>query len=293
MSYKKLLALVSLLLMQACTRMPDDIILYCENSFAVYMGSQGKWQTIYAIEQGGPKIITSLAYDPKNRIIAISVESKILTKGSARIILIDPNTKKIFKEISTNIDQIKKMAFDSSGEKIALLVHQYEAGADRKLCILSLDKETLKTLLDGDLLSVSWGRDNDIFLSYKEKDKWFVGSVRVGNGKVEITKIAKGYSINASDSRNSYVYIDTNGNVIYHEMQTQASRTLPLPAKFRDVRALSSVAFMHGSDSIVLAKYGVQWDNLYLFNPPYTSGQKILDKYNFLDYAAVAKTSLH
>lgn len=280
------------LLFLACAKVPDDIVLYFQDDLEVMQRSAGKRQKIYVLKQEDQKAIYPLAYDPVNKIIAISTITRMLsgtTYGSAKIIMIDPNTHKILREIRTGMDSIEGLSFDREGKRLAIIVKKYKS-KPRSLYVLDIDKESFQFITEyteGELLYVSWGKGDEIYLSYKEGEKWLVGSINAQKGST-INKIAEGASISASDIRDAFVYKDMAGNVIYKEKGGIAKK-LPIPSKFRSKGALSTVKFVHGSDDIIVGLFGIQWDNLYLLRAPYTDSQKILgERAQFLSFDAVA-----
>ncbi len=291
----RLLTLISSLcffLIQGCSRtpvFPADMVLYCASSSNVVIKGHGKWQEIFTLEQASPRVITALAYDPMHKVIAISTQiMKIPSNGSARLLLIDPDTHKVLREINTNMDRINKMSFDRTGQRIAIIAGQTKLDDPRKLYVLNLKKGSFQFMGQGMFLDVSWGFHEDIYLSYKEGEKRFVGSLIAGTSTNNIKQIAEGISISASDINDSFVYIDMTGKALIVEKRTEVKRPLPTPAKLQDLTFLSSIKFVQGSDSIVMSSFGVQWDNLYHLRPPYSKAQKILAEWPFQGFAAVA-----
>ncbi|MDA8242462.1 MAG: hypothetical protein M0Z67_19090 [Nitrospiraceae bacterium] len=277
-----LAGLFALFMFGCAKKVPDDVVLYVADTFSVKQGHAGKWQDFYVLDSGGLRLISALACHAANKAIAVSTVTRSLLPGSAKIVLIDPATHKVLKEINTGLDQIRSMSFDRGGKRLALIVKQFKI-EPLKLYVLTLSNESLQFITEGELLDASWGKDDEIFLSYKKGEKKLVGDLRIDE-QVVINKIADGISISASDIRDAFVYIDTTGKVITNEKGV--AKTLSVPLQFQDIRFTSRVKFVHGSDSIIVAKYAAQWDVLYLLRPPYSHSQVILDRWNFISFEA-------
>ncbi len=291
----RLLTLISslcLFLIHGCSRtpvLPADMVLYCASDSNVVIKRSDKREEIFALEQADPRVITALAYDPIHKVIAISTQiMKVPSTGSARLLLIDPDTRKILREISTGMDRINQMSFDRTGQRIAIIAGQFNLDDPRKFYVLNLTTGSFQFMGQGMFLDVSWGLHEYLYLSYKEGEKRFVGSLTAGASTSNIKQIAEGISISASDINDSFVYIDMTGKALLVDKRTEVKRPFSTPAKLQDMRFLSSVKFVQGSDSIVMSSFGVQWYNLYLLRPPYSKAQKILAEWPFQGFAAVA-----
>ena len=248
-----ILLFVLLLLLVQCARprfVPDGYVIIAARDSAIdkYTHDHPEKTTIYQLDEAGAYMITSVAYYPEKKLIAIAEMAKESPRGTAVIKVLDEKTSSVVNEFITKKDRIYSMAIDREG-RIA-----FEAG-DRELCYLSIDEGIVHTIAEGAyFFSLAWSKDSKrIYFGFSPSSKQS-SSDRIGYVELakpyDIKQIAEGQSVSISES-GKIAYLTNNGDIIL--MQKTADTISKQLLKHRDPRFTYNIRFVKGTEDIVIA----------------------------------------
>jgi hypothetical protein len=265
--------------------MPKNYMLLSCQSFLVleYTPDNPTGRVVYQIDRQNELIITSIAYQPSNKLLAIALTSKEPSKKAAMIRILNYKDLTLQTELATGKDRINGMAFNDRGE-IALSVSDMNRNFPGELCLLSLENKALQTLAEGFFLNKpTWGNNSKkLYFSYRDDEQKNVAYLEIENPN-KINKLAKGFSITTSD-KGDLAYLD-NGMIYFSQQGSHDFRPLDLPAKHTKVKFTDSIQFIKGTDDLALQQYMKSTVyNILRSSPPYTEAKIMLPNIGLLDY---------
>jgi predicted nucleic acid-binding protein len=283
-----LLLVAVLMFLVECTKssfIPEGYVIVCARDFAVaeYTREYPTGRIIYELDKAGDYIITSVAYEPRRKIVVVAITSKEPKKGTASIRLLDVKTCSILKEIATNKDYIRGMSIDREG-RIVFAANDMYRERPGELCYLSINTGIVHTVAKGrHFNSPCWDKNSKkIYFSYiKDSDK---GIAYVELSKPgAINKIAEGLSVSASES-GKVVYLTHVGEIILMQ-KSQGLAVSKQELKRVDPKFTDSIRIVKGTEDIVLQHYkkSIVYD-LSVLQSPYTKEKVMLSNSGMKDY---------
>ncbi len=282
------LPLVLLFLLAGCDEkheFPKGYVFLSGHSFSVaeYTADNPKGRVVYQINKKGELIITSIAYQPSSKLLAIAFTSKEPSKHAAKIKIFNYENFRLHTELATGKDKITGMAFNDRGE-IALSVSDINRNFPGELCLLSLENKVMKTLVKGLYFrQPTWGGESQkIYFSYRDNNKKNVAYLDVETpNKIHI--LGKGFSI-TSTNKGTLAYLN-NGRIYFSQQGDHEFRPLNLSEKYTNAKFTDSIRFVEGTEDLILQQYMKSTVyNILRSSPPYTEAKIMLSNIGVRDY---------
>ncbi len=229
-------------------------------------------------------MITSVAYEPRRKIIAVAVANKEPQKGTASIRVLDEKTSSILKEIPTGKDYIRGMSIDGEG-RIAFAANDMHHDQPGELCYLSITDGRVYSIAKGKhFSSPTWSKGSKrVYFSYVKDSNKRIANVEL-NKSGAVNQIDDGLSVSVSGS-GKIVYLTDAGDIILMQesdgiLSGSKQKLLRVDPRFAD-----SIRFVKGTEDIILQRYkkSIVYDLLVL-QPPYTAEKVLLPNAGLKDY---------
>ena len=290
-----ILVILQILLTQ-CTRprfVPEGYVIICAQSLKIvkYTKEHPEGTILYQLYAPGDYpdsdyTITSVAYDPERKLIAIAMENKEPQRGTAVIKLLDEKTLSFVKEIITKKDRIYGMSIDREG-RITFAAGDMYFAQPGELCYLSPDDEIVHTIAKGEhFMWPSWNKDSKrIYFTYNmQNSAGHIAYVELANPNV-IKQIAEGKSIGVSGS-GKVAYLTNKGDIILmhkiDDMSTSSKQLLGhVKPQFSD-----RIRFVKGTEDILIQHYRKMAYDLEVLQPPYKKEKLMLPYVGMGDFDA-------
>ncbi len=296
---------MSLILLTQCTRsrfIPDGYMIIAARISAIvkYTQEHPEGRIIYQLYAPGDYpdsdyTITSVAYDPERKLIAIAMEKKEPQRGTAIIKLLDEKTLSFVKEIITKKDRIYGMSIDKEG-RIAIATGDMYLDHPGELCYLSLSDGIVHTIAKGaHFFTPAWSKDSKrVYFGFSPRSKQS-SSDRIGYVELatpyDIKQIADGRSVSVSAS-GKVAYLTNEGDIFMMRDMDNVSASVEL-LRHVDPKFTDSIYFVQGTEDIVIKHWKVTglFSDLIVLQPPYKKEKLMLPYMGMQDFdAAYIKT---
>ena len=292
-TWQVILLIVLLLLLAQCTRtrmIPSGYVIIAARDFAIdkYTHDHPEKITIYQLDEAGAYTITSVAYYPEKKLIAIAERTKEPQKGTSVIKILDEKTSLVVKEFITKKDRINSMAIDREG-RIAFDTGDMYLDLPGELCYLSMNEGVVHTIAKGaHFFSPAWSEDSKrIYFGFSPNSKQS-SSDRIGYVDLakpyDIKQIAEGRSVSVSEN-GGIAYLSNDGNITLMQKTDDPSKSSKQLLRHRDPRFTYNIRFVKGTEDIVIehAKKVIIFD-LIVLPTPYKEEKVMLSNIGMQDF---------
>lgn len=264
---------------------PKGYKFLCCNSFSVteYAAENPKGRAVYKINPEGNLIITSIAYQASNKLLAIALTSKEPSKKTAIIKILNYKDLTLQTELATGKDRINGMDF-CQRRQLVFSATDMNRNFPGELCLISLENGVQHTLATGlNFYKPSWDNYSEgVYFGYRDGNENGVAYLQLNSPKT-IKKFANGYSVTVSE-KGAVAYI-ANGEIFFAKKQGEEFKPLDLPAQYTNPKFTDSIRFVKDTEDLVLQQYkkSTVYD-LLMSSPPYVKVDVVLENVGMLDY---------
>lgn len=289
------LAVLLFMLLVGCSEnkevsVPSDYLIFrCQSFYVIeHTAANPEGRTLFQVGKDEGVIITSVAYSKKDKLLAVALTNKEPAKATGIIKLLNYPDISFKATLDTDKDRINGMDFNENGD-LVFSASDMNSNNTGELCYIERGGNVpivlAKDLFFGD---PTWDTDSvGIYFPYRNEQKRSIAYLTTREPKT-IKDVGPGTSVSVS-SKGDVAYLE-NGEIFFSKGGTDKYRPLNLPGKITDPRFTDSIAFVKGSDGLILQHYkkSTVYDLLVTL-PPYTNAYGILNGAGMLDFEVIKR----
>ncbi len=272
---------------------PSDYLIFRCLSFYVIEHSvdNPEGRILFQVGKNEGVIITSIAYSPKDQLLAVALTNKEPEKATAIIKLFNYPALSLQSTMTTGKDRINGMDFNENGDLIfsASDMNRNNTG---ELCYVE-HGGNVPIVLAKDLFfgRPTWAADSVgvyfPYFPYRKEQKRSIAYLTIKEPK-SYKDIGSGTSVSVS-RKGGVAYLE-NGKILSSKEGSNKYRPLDLPDKITDSRFTDRIEFVKGSDDLILQRYkkSTVYDLLVTL-PPYSNANAILTGVGMLDFEVIKR----